>query len=183
MVYRENLMADAEKWEKNLFASSVRALEKEYEKTERRDEVKNVFLKLFMQWGEQKEAEAASLGICYLHSDILMRTGEMRLTLYGKEFYMDNEQLELVWIPSCFFQMYEQDMVEIIDRLQKKYPRIYQYEKDAIRYQYAEYYYAAIASLCRDMLAEIRNSEEYRMLKKTDNFFFSSEGGGERRRN
>lgn len=64
-------------------------------------------------------------------------------------------------------------MIEIMDKLQKEYPRIYQYEKDAVRYQYAEYYYAAIAAMCRDMLDEIRNSEEYKRLKKTDDFFFS----------
>ncbi len=47
-----------------------------------------------------------------------------------------------------------------------------QYEKDVVRYQYAEYYYAAIAALCRDMLDEIKNSEAYRALKKTDDFSF-----------
>ena len=171
MVYRENLMADAEEWAAKLFASRIRLLKKEYEKAERREEVKSVFLKLFMQWGKQTEAEAASMGICYLHSDILMRTGEMRLSLYGKEFYMDDEQLELTWTLPYFFHMYEQDMVEIIGRLQKEYPRIYPYEKDALRYQYAEYYYAAIAALCRDMLGEIRNSEAYRRKNKTDDFF------------
>ena len=73
---------------------------------------------------------------------------------------------------AVFFHMYEQDMVEIIGRLQKENTRIYTYEKDALRYQYAEYYYAAIAALCRDMLGEIRNSEAYRRLNKTDDFFF-----------
>lgn len=172
MVYREKLMEDAHKWGTRLFASRIRLLEREYEKAERRNEVVETFAKLFQQWEEKIKAEAASVGICYLYSSILMQTGEMRLTLYGKEFYMDNNQLELAWIPSCFFQMYEQDILEIIGRLQKEHPRIYQYEKDAVRYQYAEYYYAAIAALCRDMLDEIKNSKEYKRLNKTDNFFF-----------
>lgn len=172
MVYKEKLMEDASKWERKLFASSIRLLEREYEKAERREEVIKVFEKLFRQWEEQSEAKAASVGICYLYSSILMRTGELRLTLYGEEFYMDRNQLELVWTPPCFFEMYEQDMIEILEELQKGNPRIYQYEKDAIRYQYAEYYYAAIAALCRDMIDEIKNSEVYKMLKKTDNFFF-----------
>ena len=32
MVYRENLMADAEEWAAKLFASRIRLLKKEYEK-------------------------------------------------------------------------------------------------------------------------------------------------------
>ncbi len=172
MVCREKLMADARKWGAELFTSRIRLLEREYEKAERREEVVKAFAKLFRQWEEQTEAEAASVGICYLYSSILMRTGELRLTVYGKELYMDSNQVELSWIPPCFFQMYEEDIPVIIEKLQKEHPRIYQYEKDAVRYQYAEYYYAAIAALCRDMLDEIKNCEAYRLLKKTDDFFF-----------
>ncbi len=172
MDYRENMLSDGEKWGAQLFASRIRELEKEYEKAERRDEVKNAFGKLFEQWEERTEAEAGCLGICYLYSSILMKTGELRLTLYGKELYMDSDQLELAWVPPCFFQIYEQDMLELFDKLQKVYPRIYQYEKDALRYQHAEYYHAAIAALCRDMLDEIKDSAEYKRLKKTEDFYF-----------
>ncbi len=73
MVYREKLMADAYKWETRLFASRIRLLERSYEKTERREEVIKVFAELFRQWEEQTEAEAASVGICYLYSSILMK--------------------------------------------------------------------------------------------------------------
>ena len=115
MVYKEKLMEDASKWERKLFASSIRLLEREYAKAERREEVIKVFEKLFRQWEEQTEAEAASVGICYLYSSILMRTGELRLTLYGEELYMDRNQLEMAWIPPCFFEMYERDMIEILE--------------------------------------------------------------------
>ncbi len=172
MIYREKLMADAWKWGAELFSARIRLLEREYTKTERREEMVDVFATLFRQWRERTQAEAASVGICYLYSGILMQTGELRLTMYGEELYMDKNQLEVAWNPPCFFQMYEEDMREIIERLEKEYPRIYQYEKDAVRYQYAEYYYAAIAALCRDMLDEIKNSEAYRALKKTDDFSF-----------
>ena len=56
MVYRENLMADAEEWAAKLFASRIRLLKKEYEKAERREEVKSVFLKLFISvWKSEKK--------------------------------------------------------------------------------------------------------------------------------
>ncbi|MBO5032840.1 MAG: hypothetical protein J6D08_13315 [Lachnospiraceae bacterium] len=172
MIYREKLMADAEKWEKLLFASSIRRLEEEYGRTEQRNAVKRSFTELFRQWGEQTEQKAASLGICYLYSSILMRTGEMRLTLYGKELYFDKNQVENTWYLPGFFQIYEQDMTEIMDRLRKAHPRIYRYEEEAVRCQYAEYYYAAIAALCRDMADEIRDSDEFKMMQKTEDFFF-----------
>lgn len=172
MVYREALMEEAAKWEKLLFADSIRELEKQYENKEKRDVIIKTFTELFRQWSRQSVQKAASLGICYLHSSILMRTGELRLTLYGKEFYLDKDQIEVVWCPPGFFQMYEKDMDYLMGKLRNVYPRIYRYEEEAVRYQYAEYYYAAIEALCRDIMEEIKDSEEYRMLKKTEDFFF-----------
>ena len=171
MVYREKLMEDAETFGREKFASSIRELEKEYRKEERRKAVTEVFAGLFRRWGLQSDREAASLGICYLHRAIRMRTGELRLTLYGKEFYMDREPVETVWSPLIFFERYEQDMEEITKQLKKRHPRIYRYEEEAVRLRYAEYYYAALESLCRDMLEEIRSSREYMELKRTEDFF------------
>ncbi len=172
MIYREKLMENAEKWEKALFADSIRTLEAEYGKAKRRSEVVQVFTGLFRQWEIQMEQKAASLGICYLHNRILMRMGELRLTLYGKELYLDENQVETVWHLPFFFDRYEQDMTVLADRIKEDFPRVYAYEVDAIRYQYAEYYYAAIEAMCRDMLEEIKGSGEYGQLSKTEGFFF-----------
>lgn len=172
MIYREALMSDAENIGNTVFSSSIRILEDEYKKEERRKEVRQVFKELFREWENKIQMEAASFGICYLHSGILMRTGEIRLAMYGKEFYMDENQLQKDWQLPYFFQQYEADMVEIMDKLRKNYPRIYPYEENAVRFLYAGYYYAAVKALCRDMLEEIRDSVEYRMLDKTEDFFF-----------
>ncbi|MDE7478924.1 MAG: hypothetical protein K2M91_13440 [Lachnospiraceae bacterium] len=83
---------------------------------------------------------------------------------------MDKNQLEKAWQPPCFFQQYEQDMAGIMNKLRTKHPRIYPYEEDAVRFRYAEYYYAALETLCRDMIDEIRESESYQMLNKAENF-------------
>lgn len=169
---RKALMADAENWEKSVFSSSIRQLEAEYWKKDNREAVRQVFAELFGQWGKLFCEEAASLGICYLHSSILMRTGELRLTMYGREFYMDRNRLEKAWYPPLFFQQYEQDMAQIMDRLRKVHPRIYPYEEDAVRFQYAGYYYAALEVLCRDMLGGIQESREYRELNRSEDFYF-----------
>ena len=84
---------------------------------------------------------------------------------------MDREPVETVWSPLIFFERYEQDMEEITKQLKKRHPRIYRYEEEAVRLRYAEYYYAALESLCRDMLEEIRSSREYMELKRTEDFF------------
>lgn len=171
-VYREGLMADAVILEKTVFSDSIRKLEAEYRKAGNREAVRQVFAELFGEWGRRFREEAASLGICYLHGSILMRTGELRLTLYGKEFYLDSSRLEKAWYPPAFFRQYEQDMAQIMDSLRKVHPRIYPYEEDAVRFQYAEYYYAATEVLCRDMLSEIQESGEYRKLKRSEDFYF-----------
>ena len=171
MAYREAMMTDARKWGEAVFSGSIRMLEAEYQKTDRRDAVLQAFAELFGQWEEHTRKEAACLGVCYLHSSILMRTGGIRLALFGKEFYMDENQLEKTWQPPCFFQQYEQDISAVMDKLRKEYPRIYPYEENAVRFWYAEYYYAALETLCRDMLGEIREIREYCMLNKTEDFF------------
>ncbi|MDE6364006.1 MAG: hypothetical protein K2L86_07035 [Lachnospiraceae bacterium] len=171
MPYREALMADAKKQGEEVFDTSIRILEAEYQKPERRNEAGQIFTDLFAQWGEYTKEKAACLGICYLHSSILMRTGEIRLTLYGQGVYMDTKQLEKTWQPSCFFQQYEQDMTALMNKLRKEHPRIYPYEEDTVRFLYAEYYYAALEALCRDMLEEIEEYEAFQKMNRTEDFY------------
>ena len=97
MAYREAMMTDARKWGEAVFSGSIRMLEAEYQKTDRRDAVVQAFAELFGQWGEHTRKEAACLGVCYLHSSILMRTGGIRLALFGKEFYMDENHGHMVF--------------------------------------------------------------------------------------
>ena len=171
MPYREKLMANAKKWGEEIFASSIRILEAEYQKVERRNEAGQIFTDLFAQWAEFTKEKAACLGICYLHTSIIMRTGEVRLTLYGKEVYMDINQLEKSWQPPCFFQQYEQDMTMLMKKLRNEHPRIYPYEEDAVRIWYAEYYNAALEVLCRDMQKELKEYEAFQRMNKTEDFY------------
>lgn len=170
MNRREELMKDVEKWEETIFADSIRKLEHKYGKPQQRNAVVQSFAELFQKWEET--CKAASLGICYLHRNILMKTGELRLTLYGEEFYLDRHQVEAAWHLPDFFEQYENDMNTLIDKIRKEYPRVYLYEIDAVRFHYAEYYYAAIAAMCRDLLEEITDCEEFKALNKTADFFF-----------
>lgn len=174
MEYRKELLEDAERQEELLFAESIRWLEEKYIEEQPGAEAVQVFAGLFRQWGMMQDPaqKAECLGVCYLHSDILMRTGNLRLTLYGEGFYLSEWRAESAWHLPVFFDRYEEDMAALIYSLRKVHPRIYTYEIDAIRYHYAEYYYAAIAGLCRDLLAEIKESSEYKTMHRTEDFYF-----------
>ena len=52
MAYREAMMTDARKWGEAVFSDSIRMLEAEYQKTDRRDAVVQAFAELFGQWEE-----------------------------------------------------------------------------------------------------------------------------------
>ena len=54
--------------------------------------------------------------------DAVLQAGGIRLALFGREFYLDENQLEKTWQPPCFFQQYEQDISAVMDRLRKEYP-------------------------------------------------------------
>lgn len=58
-----------------------------------------------------------------------------------------------------------------MNKLRKEHPRIYPYEEDAVRFLYAEYYYAALETLCRDMLAEIEEYEAFQKMNRTEDFY------------
>ncbi len=90
---------------------------------------------------------------------------------FGKEFYMDENQLEKTWQPPCFFQQYEQDISAVMDRLRKEYPRIYPYEEDAVRFWYARVLLCGAGNPVQGYAGEIRESREYCMLNKTEDFF------------
>ena len=129
MPYREKLMANAKKWGEEIFASSIRILEAEYQKVERRNEAGQIFTDLFAQWEEFTKEKAACLGICYL------------------------------------------DMTMLMKKLRNEHPRIYPYEEDAVRIWYAEYYYAALEVLCRDMQKELKEYEAFQRMNKTEDFY------------
>lgn len=172
---REELLGAADELEKELFEKKIRMLEEEYRKEENRDAVIQVFDRLASSWMEVYESsggrkKAASLGIAYLLSSILTKAYELKLSLLGEEFLLE-EPVQIIWKPLYFFEYFEEDMTLIIKQLRSRFPRLCRAEEDAIRLKCADYYLAAICKLCRDMAEEIMGSNELRKLCKTDDFF------------
>lgn len=172
---REELLGAADELEKELFEKKIRMLEEEYKKEENREAVIQVFDRLASSWMKVYESsggrkKAASLGIAYLLSSILTKAYELKLSLLGEEFLLE-EPVQIIWKPLYFFEYFEEDMTLIIKQLRSRFPRLCRAEEDAIRLKCADYYLAAICKLCRDMAEEIMGSNELRKLCKTDDFF------------
>lgn len=173
---RDSLIRAAEELQKELFEKRIRMLEKEYRKEENRRAVIQVFEKLASSWttvhGTSGDGrKAASLGIICLFSSILTRTYEFKLSLMGDEFLLEKAPAGIMWKPPYFFEYFEEDMIFILKELKRKFPRLCSAEEDAVRMKCADYYLAAVYKLCRDMAAEILESNELSKIDKTDDFF------------
>lgn len=171
MDRRKELADAAEEMQKELFVSRIRELEAEYRKAERREEAGKAFTELFRSWERQEGRKAGCLGICYLYGSMLMRTYDLRLVLYGEDFYLDRKPVVCSWKPPCFFEMFEEDMAAVLKKLRNIYPRIYVYEEEAVRMRCAEYYIAAVCRLCADMAGEILRTEEFLHMERADGFY------------
>ncbi len=173
---REQLLSIADELQKELFENRIRMLEEEYRKEESRKAVIQVFDRLAASWLAVYESsggrkKAASLGITYLLSSILTKTYELKLSLLGEEFLLEEEPVQIIWKPLYFFEYFEEDMTFIIRELRNRFPRLCRAEEGAVRLKCADYYLAAVSRLCRDMAEEIMGSNELRKLCKTDGFF------------
>lgn len=174
---RNRLLLTADKLQKERFEKRIRMLEEEYRKEENRQAVIQVFIRLFSLWKSVHEnsdgtEKASSLGIGYLLGSILTKSYELKLSLLGEAFWLEEEPVEIMWKPPYFFEYFEEDMTLIIKELRSGFPRLCRAEEDAARLKCVDYYLAAVCTLCRDMAEEMIESNEFTEIDKTDNFFF-----------
>lgn len=177
---RENLLEEAEQVYREQFKISIRNLEETYKSKEYQKSVTDAIAKAAYDWNKTQDRPAASLGICILHSSILRQTYEYRIVVMGEEFWLDENAVELMWIPKGFPDFFEQDMSALVKKLSSIFPRLCKEEETAVRFRCAEYFHGAVYKLCRDFLEDILESEEFLQLKKTEDFFlFFGEYRGE----
>ncbi|MDD7026482.1 MAG: hypothetical protein PUI46_05250 [Lachnospiraceae bacterium] len=166
---KDKLLQEADRLEKELFKKQIAILQDYYRKSEVQNRVREAFAHLWQKWDRKKPA--AGLGIHYLFTSIHNRTYEHRLVLFGEEFYLDEEAVEMDWKPELFFSLLEEDVEMILKQIRGKFPRLCRYEEELIRNHCSEYYEAAVCRLCQDMLPKILESETFGNLKKTEDFF------------
>ncbi len=166
---KAKLFREADRLERERFKKQIVILQDAYQKDEVRNGVKEAFTALFRKW--KREEPAASLGIHYLFSNLHRRTYAYQLALYGEEFYLDEQAVELSWKPEYFFTLLEEDTGEILKQMRGQFPRLCPYEEELIHHHCVKYYHAAVYQLCKDILPEIMEGEAFRGLKKTDGFF------------
>ncbi len=166
---KESLLQEVDRLEKEQFKKQIALLQDHYQKSEVRNRVKEAFATLFQKW--DREEPAASLGIHHLFTSLHNRTYAYQLVLYGEDFYLDKEARKTSWKPEFFFALLEEDVREILKRLEKQFPRLCAYEEELVCRHCAAYYQASIYQLCKDMWPEIRASEAFEKLQKTEGFF------------
>lgn len=175
---KEKLLQEVDRLEKERFKKQIALLQDHYQKSEARNRVKEAFAALFQKW--DREEPAVSLGIHHLFTSLHNRTYAYQLVLYGEAFYLDEEARETSWKPEFFFSLLEEDVREILKRLEKQFPRLCAYEEELVCRHCAAYYQAAIYQLCKDMWPEIRTSEAFEKLQKQKDFLsFLEHTGGE----
>lgn len=168
---REALLAAAKKPGRELFAKRIPELMEEYKKEENRRAVIKAFGRLASCWNIAGSGQAASLGVCWLYSSILMRTYEFKLVLLGEDFWLEEEPITTSWVPPCFFEHFEEDMDVLMKALRSSFPRLCRAEEEAVRAGYWKYYLAAVSKLCRDMAEEILLESTLAGINKTDYFY------------
>ncbi len=168
---RETLLKEAEKIYREQFKISIRCLEEKYNAEEYKKAVPESFAQAARIWNESQDRQAASLGICSLYSSILRQTYEYKIVLLGEEFWLDEDAVEIMWIPKGFPEIFEQDMSVLIKKLSGIFPRLCKEEETAIRFVCAEYFHGTVYKLCRDFIGDILENNAFLQLKKKEDFF------------
>lgn len=92
---KDLLIQDAEQMYQVRFQIRICDLEQRYRKEAYRKPVIKAFAQAAYNWSSGCKGQAASLGIYILYSSIVLRSYEYSLVLSGKEFWLDDEPVEV----------------------------------------------------------------------------------------
>lgn len=116
------------------------------------------------------DKEWAYWEICHLHSSLLMKTYEYRMSLYNSLHIIDPEPASIRFCFDFIYQYFEEDMDYLIQIVEKKMQRIYSHEVMAIRKYFNKYYIGIVNKYIKDTLPELMKMEAFQNIKKTDDF-------------
>jgi len=119
----------------------------------------------------EEKGEIHYLCISHLLSSILTDSYQFRLDLYDDRFLLDEDAVTEYWTVPYVFASFNDDLTALQNIIRKKFIRLAPFEMEHIRIAYAEYHFALIASLLKDLagyigvLGEpIQKAEEYKVL-------------------
>lgn len=168
----ENMLEISERAFQPMFAKSMEMIMEVYQKPEVYGTVKDAFIALCGRIREQKKEEVRYLGACYLLSSLATGSYELLLTAYDGNFYLDGQQAEYPLILPYFYETFQRDMSNVFKALQKKFIRIREWEKERIRRNLMEYYYAAMRRVFTDWKEELMQIDEVKALHDRSPFLF-----------
>lgn len=144
----------------------------EYQKPELFSAVKNSFVKMMQEIHKQEKVKIEYLGICYLISGLVSGTYELLLGAYDESFYLDKSPVEYYVRIPLFYEWYERDATEVMEILKEDFIRIQEWEKDLIRRELIQYYYAAMCKLFIDWKEPLMQIPEVKILYDKNPFLF-----------
>lgn len=136
--------------------------------TEFCEEVLIPFEVIFQKSQMLQITDAESLFISCLYSGIDTGNCQLRVDLYGPEFWLDESPLtEYITLPMIFDYM-EKDISVFAEIIKKKFVRLRSCELKSVRHEYAEYYFSLVLQIMTDFSELITSLSDG--ISKSDNF-------------
>lgn len=145
---------------------SMAALMREYKKNEAiiLEAFRNAMKELFLTAGEQqlsgKKGALSYMGICYCLSSAYTGNYELRLDLYDRDFYLDENECCVYWDPNFFASYLEKDIAYFRKAIRQKLPRVRTYEEQQFITGYMRNYMYIVLEFLKqkmpDVLGQIR---------------------------
>lgn len=132
------------------------------------------FLEAFRQAAEQaiilqdreEKGKVGYILFSHLYSSMFLKRYLIRIDLMDRRFYSDTTQSSSYWDAGSIYHLFEEDVEAIRRELERRIPKIREYETDYIRYAYATYYHRLAKAFIYAMLEEALPQEGF--LPKSD---------------
>lgn len=161
MERQERIVYEGKKLMGPIFQNQMPELMNEYRLHQKEilDSLYEKTLELFQQAADmQRNGNRGSIncmGICYLLSSTLTQNYELRLDLYDQEFYLDDQECCVYWMPKFIISYLEKDIQYFKKAIKTIIPRVRTYEMQVFIDGYRGNYMYLLIQFFRQMLPEL----------------------------
>lgn len=144
-----------------VFANSIKRIEAYCEKNSREvsqefvEALTNLFDELAKKQPKKQKGKLNYLVFSPLQSGIQLGQKRIRLEAMDYRFSMDPMETAVHLDAEGIYHFFEEDIEQIKKEAIQVVPRIYEYELDLIRYEYAGYYHSVAKQWVKELLSEL----------------------------